>query len=1171
MSQKIRTSVDIDGSLTTNEFGVSTGHIRLDTTPTNTPTSEGTMSWNSVDGTTDIKLKGGNVTLQVGQEQVKRVVNKVGSDLLEGNYQVVRSRLVSEGGASGQRLAVVLAQADSDLHSATTIGVVTETIANNQEGFINTSGEVHEINTTGSLQGETWSDGDILYLSPTTAGKLTNIKPAAPQHLVVIGQVVYAHAVHGKIDVNIQNGYELDELHDVLISGVSGNDFLVYEGAPSYLWKNKSISTALGYTPANDSNVVHISGTETVTGFKTFYISSTYADSARFGGGSNNRYLYTYNDGYGVGLANNALFVGEGIYFNNVDHYIDFSTSSASRFIIDNTGVKSSIYYDGDNTGYYLNPASSSNLYNVTANQFIKSGGTSSQFLKADGSVDTNTYLTTSLAASTYVSLSGSYSNPSWITALAWSKITGAPAFITSYTETDTLASVTGRGASTSTLSYFTGGLGLDAGQLKFNQNGVRSWSVQASGGNLNFTSGDGSGYYNFTGGTSFSGNSSWFGGYGSGSGPGLAFENQTTFARMAFFGLDFYEWDSGHVMTMNGGYIQADNSFRAPIFYDSNNTGYYIDPASTSNLNNVAVNRLWAGSDAGVDGSISTNNWFRSVGATGWYNQTYAGGWYMSDSTYVRSYNDNIVITNSSFRSPIFYDINDTAYFIDLNSTGKSGKYAGFLETYASANKAILVGNWNGANYWGFGSNGAHTMQIDMVNADSSTFLGASDINLKLGTNTVWHTGNANRAGNSNLFYYQGFTLDANTMDSNSSGFTYALNAPFYGPIARFSTGGGYDLWLGGGYGGGGNGFFIRTRNGDAGVYNSWKRLWTDGDSTISATGDFRAPIFYDSDNTGYYLNPASTSRMVTANIDAVQSYYGMFNTQDVSVNSTYGVYWQPSASTDYGIYKAAGAWTQPLHINFYTGIRLRAHQSYGGTQFYNVSSGNTVMGVANGNDAVSVYTDMRAPIYYDYNDTTYYLDPSSSSTSMKTNGNIDIVARSASWAEGIRVRVPGTSVWGGIRFTRDRTGEDGNWAIGFTGLNATDDLTFYGTSNANGSSIRLNLTHGGTLTATGDIVAYSDRRVKENIFTIKNALDKVNKLRGVTYTRTDVEDKSEKIGVIAQEIQEILPQVVFEQAKGMLGVSYGNLAGLFIEAIKEQQTQIDELKQLVNQLINK
>jgi len=100
------------------------------------------------------------------------------------------------------------------------------------------------------------------------------------------------------------------------------------------------------------------------------------------------------------------------------------------------------------------------------------------------------------------------------------------------------------------------------------------------------------------------------------------------------------------------------------------------------------------------------------------------------------------------------------------------------------------------------------------------------------------------------------------------------------------------------------------------------------------------------------------------------------------------------------------------------------------------------------------------------------------------------------------------------------------------------------------------------GTWTASGDLVAYSDVRVKENVKTIENALDKVLSLRGVEYNRTDTEDKTKKIGVIAQEIQKILPEVVQEQEDGMLGVSYGNIVGILIEAIKEQQKQIDDLK---------
>jgi hypothetical protein len=227
------------GDVDLGEFELKAGQIELDQTPTGTA-GVAVMRWNDTDGTIDLGLKGGNVTLQVGQEQVLRVVNKTATNvnLLEANYQAVRVT-----GAQGQRLKVDLAQATTDALSAETIGLVTETINNNQEGFITTSGIVRNINTTGSLQSETWADGDIVYLSPTTAGRITNIKPSAPNHLIIIGYVISAHATQGSIFVKVDNGYELDELHNVAISTPLNNQSLVYETATT-LWKNKALTTA---------------------------------------------------------------------------------------------------------------------------------------------------------------------------------------------------------------------------------------------------------------------------------------------------------------------------------------------------------------------------------------------------------------------------------------------------------------------------------------------------------------------------------------------------------------------------------------------------------------------------------------------------------------------------------------------------------------------------------------------------------------------------------------------------------------------------------------------------------------------------------------------------------------------------------------------------------------
>jgi hypothetical protein len=236
-------------SLNMGEWGITSGFYGFDLTPTGTPTTVGTMSWNSQDGTADLKMGGGNVTLQIGQEELVRVVNKTGANLLEANYQAVRV-----SGAQGNRLKVALAKADNDANSADTIGLVTETINNNQEGFVTAVGLVRNIDTTGDLQTETWADGEMLYLSSTTAGAITNIKPEAPEHGVRLGYVVRAHKTQGQIYVKVDNGYELDELHNVLITDPITQDILTYdEGLTGGLWINRNIWTAIGATEVGKS------------------------------------------------------------------------------------------------------------------------------------------------------------------------------------------------------------------------------------------------------------------------------------------------------------------------------------------------------------------------------------------------------------------------------------------------------------------------------------------------------------------------------------------------------------------------------------------------------------------------------------------------------------------------------------------------------------------------------------------------------------------------------------------------------------------------------------------------------------------------------------------------------------------------------------------------------
>ena len=237
ITDAVTSNTTSDGTCDLDVASLITGSVNFNTAVTSATAGVGELNWNDSDGTLNLGLKGGNVTLQIGQESVARVVNKTGANLLESQYRVVRIRSTAEGGAQGQRLAVVLAQANNDPNSVDTLGLVTENINVNEEGFVTTSGLVRGINTTGSLQGESWVDGDVLYLSPTTAGQLTKVKPQAPQHTVIVGFVVYAHNSQGKIYVKVDNGYELDELHNVRIVDATDGEVLLFNGTEN-VWQN---------------------------------------------------------------------------------------------------------------------------------------------------------------------------------------------------------------------------------------------------------------------------------------------------------------------------------------------------------------------------------------------------------------------------------------------------------------------------------------------------------------------------------------------------------------------------------------------------------------------------------------------------------------------------------------------------------------------------------------------------------------------------------------------------------------------------------------------------------------------------------------------------------------------------------------------------------------------
>lgn len=529
--------------------------------------------------------------------------------------------------------------------------------------------------------------------------------------------------------------------------------------------------------------------------------------------------------------------------------------------------------------------------------------------------------------------------------------------------------------------------------------------------------------------------------------------------------------------------YTYEPGSFRAPIFYDSDNTGFYLDPNNTGTSLNVAGRMT--GASWTTTGRNYSNEWIEFPNHSGLYSPLNGAHFYPNNATF------------GSWRV-----------------AGSRNGWSGF-EFDASNGQVCLMINPNS------NQSGIHNNSYGWQFFWSSGILYVYKNAYGGGTQaTVWDSVNAPRASNSNLMYYQSFTLDANTMDSNATGFTYAVNAPVVGPIVRFSTGGSYDMWLHGAYSGGGNQFYLRTRNGDSGTLNAWREIITSGNIASQQVTSLNSSNFivqkgtFGNWNADFQNTPAGSL-----------SYGG-----DVGANGSLnpgGSWWMQqnfrhtNSSNFWGVQVAWG-WEDNANR---LATRNVTGGSFGGWVYYLNSANYTSWAIARGGDTVDGLIYFRTNL-------GAYLGSLSSGRLQAYNDNNQSAFMS---------------------FHRS-----GQYAVNF-GLDQDNVMRIGGWSAA---ANRWQLDMSGNMTVAGDVTAYSDARVKENIVTVENALDKVLNLRGVYYNRTDSDDKRRKVGVIAQEIMEVIPEVVAQDNEGMYNVSYGNIVGVLIEAIKEQQKQIDELK---------
>jgi hypothetical protein len=203
----------------------------------------------SADGSVTVTTVSGAVDLSVSVNSpastvLAQIRNTTGSTLTKGTAVYI-------SGATGQIPTVSKALATSDATSAQTLGLITSDLPNNTNGYVTVIGLVTNINTSA------YTDGQQLYLSGTTAGTLTATKPYAPTHLVYVAVVEHAHSTQGKLFVKVQNGYELDEIHNVSAQSPVNGQTIIYNETTS-LWEKATLTAGTGVSVSNGAGSITV-------------------------------------------------------------------------------------------------------------------------------------------------------------------------------------------------------------------------------------------------------------------------------------------------------------------------------------------------------------------------------------------------------------------------------------------------------------------------------------------------------------------------------------------------------------------------------------------------------------------------------------------------------------------------------------------------------------------------------------------------------------------------------------------------------------------------------------------------------------------------------------------------------------------------------------------------
>lgn len=313
-------------------------------------------------------------------------------------------------GGQGNLPAISPSIATTDSTSANTYGITVSNIPTNSSGLVITNGLLKNVNTN---KFGTNKEGSSLWLSPTVSGDLTLAKPYAPYHAVFVGTIVRSHNTQGVVEVKIQNGYELEELHDVAVTGVVNGQFLQYNTA-SGLWIPSS-SGNFSTLSVNNNPVYHsgilpnpVIGVG-ISGYLSKWINNS---------GVSSGIIFDNGTNIGIGTATpsrNLHVIGTGLFDSlniggtplggiSIPFFTRSTTNSASSSIlfIENTSYDSILDVRGDgnvaigNVGgpgfsHRLVVKGSTSNSSVAALSVINSGNTSILFARNDGNVGIGT------------------------------------------------------------------------------------------------------------------------------------------------------------------------------------------------------------------------------------------------------------------------------------------------------------------------------------------------------------------------------------------------------------------------------------------------------------------------------------------------------------------------------------------------------------------------------------------------------------------------------------------------------------------------------------------------------------------------------------------------------------------------------------------------------------